>query len=897
MKMNGKMMSGLRKGLTGGSVVSCEAGLARCTIHNAECTLGDGGDAIGAESGEIRAESGAWSAESGGMTLKCRNLHRARGRKGVLVPVDDFGRVATGNGRLLLTFEWDGVGEAVLTARGGELQVTVIEEGDTRGETVSVGRLPMGPTAAVAETSREITLMTEAGAYRLIQPRSGGLAGDWELGKIATDYPALRFGVTATTEMRVTVEERVLKGSYGTTTTRMSREDEEALKDDAMKAYCEIDRHSRGLGYAMQPMLMRYRLKDSEGRTLHESGITLVGTEGGFQLAGRQKVTLAGGKRTAGELKATCFLAGIGLGGDEADEATKRRVAVLEIEGSGPIHLPDLTGETATRVTGNEVEYCLPGMAPGAGLTEARGRRGEITEGLAARAGKALRRVATIAYPYMKLSGGGMMTIGGAASQEGTTKQLIERQNKILAETPAEPGEEETMRARCSMPHTFTATAGTRAGNTTLWGNPTAKPYEGYSLTALAAKMSGAKVAATVEVDLTGMNGESGGLVARNEMVAAGDDLTLSPRLSYPDRRATKMRIRVANGTGSGVRSVEVELKPVAGRNEAAYLSIDQKPITLENDATRTYKAGITTATGVKLTGTVVATESGRIEEAKCARDCGAGEVTAIVGSTPSTSSWDFGRDRFYVMAQGGIVSVACSGNGERLTMQELDRRGVKVAEHVTPTSRSDAGVAAIAGGELVTISGVRVKTLGMAPQDATALGWDGADGDFWITRSTGLTQLRPMDEPGSCYERDTPRIDSLLSDGNRILIITPGHDLLDSKVRSIEAKDVEWTVRVGLGDTAHYPRVRGTVGALRRVTAIGLAMVASVIQARFTASSDNGAGGQWMRLLAGAMLSGALRAPFFLPVEASRRRCMTLTIRGHVAGDAEIRGVQVFMR
>lgn len=880
----------MKGGLSGGSVVSCDAGLASADW------IAESGE-VRAESADVRAESGAWGSECGGMTLSCRNLHRARGRKGVLVPVDDFGRVATGNGRLLLTFQWEGVGEAVLTARGGELQVTVIEAGDARGETVSVGRLPMGPTAAVAETSREITLMTDAGAYRLTQPLGGGLAGDWELGKIATDYPALRFGVTATTEMSATVAERVLKGSYGSTTTRLSREDEEALKEDAMTAYCEIDRQSRGLGYAMQPMLMRYRLKDSEGRTLHESGIMLVGTESGFQLTGRQKVTLTAGKRAAGTLKATCFLAGIGLGGEEADEATKRRVALLEIEGSGPIHLPDLTGETATRVTGTEVEYCLPGMAMGAGLTEARGRRGEITEGLAARGGKALRRVATIAYPYMKLSGGAMMTIGGAASGEGTTKQLIERQNRILAETPKEPDADETMRGRCSLPHTFTASAGARAGNTTLWGNPTAKPYEGYSLAAMAAKMSGSRVPATVEVELTGVNGESAGIVARNEMIAAGDELTLSPRLSYPDRRATKMRIRVANGTGSGVRSAEVELKPVAGRNEAGYLDPNQKPIALENDPTRTYKAGITTATGVKLTGTVVATESGRIEEAKSARDCGTGEVTAIMGSTPSTSSWDFGRDRFYVMAQGGIMSVACSGNGEKMTMQDLDRRGVKAREHVTLTSRSDAGVAAIAGGELVTISGVRVKTLGRVPADATALGWDGTDGDFWITRSTGLTQLRPLDEPGSCYERDTPQIDSLLSDGNRILIITPGHDLLDSKVRSIEVKDVEWTVRVGLGDTAHYPRVRGTAGALRRVTAIGLAMVASVIQARFTASSDNGAGGQWMRLLAGAMLSGALRAPFFLPVEASRRRCLTLTIRGHVAGDAEIRGVKVFMK
>ena len=82
------------------------------------------------------------------------------------------------------------------------------------------------------------------------------------------------------------------------------------------------------------------------------------------------------------------------------------------------------------------------------------------------------------------------------------------------------------------------------------------------------------------------------------------------------------------------------------------------------------------------------------------------------------------------------------------------------------------------------------------------------------------------------------------------------------------------------------------------RITAIGLAMVASAVKARLTATTDGGAASiALVRLLLSAMISGPMRESLFLPVNSGRRHWFTIGLKGVVSPDMRLSGVSLHLK
>ena len=89
----------------------------------------------------------------------------------------------------------------------------------------------------------------------------------------------------------------------------------------------------------------------------------------------------------------------------------------------------------------------------------------------------------------------------------------------------------------------------------------------------------------------------------------------------------------------------------------------------------------------------------------------------------------------------------------------------------------------------------------------------------------------------------------------------------------------------------------RGAIGSVLRITAIGLAMVASAVKARLTATTDGGSASiALVRLLLSAMISGTMKESLFLPMRAGRRHWFTIGLKGSVSADMRLSGVSLHM-
>ncbi len=823
--------------------------------------------------------------------VSCVNL-RPGPEPGRLVPVDDFEAVANTGAEAepMLCWNHPERGECLLLRSGNALTVlSGCEHGAEATARYTTSPLMSVPLCAAAEgDGGRVTVMTAERAFYL---SPGDADGVWRVEEARPELPAVTLMAGDFSTLTAEVAPTRLKGSYTASSHRLSGADSKTLRDDLNAAVEEAECLARSAGRSIAPLLMRYRLKNACGDTLFLSPVVLVGTDNGYQLSGEMSATVSTGDvmaRSAVTLSVESFRPQLRLPGG-TDSHVAGLVKQLEVEAVGPLHGTDADGIVWNNidVTERKLRFYMPGMAATM-ASDTEGLRRMIVEALA-RFDELSERVASVDDPFGTDKSG--KVIDTAVPSGGLSAAKC---RKKLMSAIARPLKDRALHERrlCGNGWTaaaFTADTAATNGDTTIWGNITALPHQSWGAGHFATDSN----ASQAWTSTTSTERNEG----RATCNMAGYDHAprqLSPLIVWPGESGGRMTIKVKTAEGTAIETVE--LTPVAGSGLSARLSPNLRPTALSYSSDNTFRVAAPTVAGKKLTGAIATTPSGNSLSPAGLMLSPGSRIAGITTATALSSAWDFSRDRFYVFGDGGIHLCITNSRHEPLAVQVIDGRPVRSRHHIA-TGTADRGVAVIAGGCAVNVRGSKATDFpGITPDNASGIGWE--RGDLWIMLESGKAQVRPSEAPDHFYLRDTPAIVSSLSSGDGRLRIVDRDGLLhDSLHRTQSDKEVEWSCRIEMPQHVATP-TRGTIGSVLRITAIGLAMVASAVKARLTATTDGGAAGIAMvRLLLSAMISGTMKESLFLPVGAGRRHWFTIGVKGTVSPDMRLSGVSLHMK
>lgn len=132
-------------------------------------------------------------------------------------------------------------------------------------------------------------------------------------------------------------------------------------------------------------------------------------------------------------------------------------------------------------------------------------------------------------------------------------------------------------------------------------------------------------------------------------------------------------------------------------------------------------------------------------------------EIVKVAPLPRSGSGWDFSRLKLLMFGTNGIMMATLNGKGEFHSVTTIDRRAVRNAGSVCEgTGEGGATLLAIAGGEIVELSGQKVTTLwtpGSLPRGRVgvqtlgslhAIGWEGKHREIWLADTERLWRLTP---------------------------------------------------------------------------------------------------------------------------------------------------------
>ena len=823
--------------------------------------------------------------------VSCTNLCPGK-ESGRLVPVDDFeGLAHVGrDARPILCWNHPHRGRCLLLQSGNMLTVVTGSEGGAETTLChSLEPLKSRPMCAVAEgDGSTVAVMTPTGAYLLTADATEGL---WHIKDANQEFPAAMFTSGGFTTLTTEVAEATLKGSYTATSRKLCKSDRIALRDDLSASIEEIECIARSSGRSIAPLLMRYRVKNATGQTLFLSPIVLIGTDKGYQLGEELKtaVTTGGSMRREGfTLSVESFKPTLILPGQPGEEISER-ATTLEVEAAGPLHGADADGIVWNNLNlaDGTLRFYMPGMA----ATMASDTEKIISHVLqvVARFDDLCETVAVVNNPFATENQGRIIELP-IPNSGLTAKECRLRHVKAISRPLRERKSYETLlTGGGNTAARFTADTGTNNGDTTLWGNITVLPFESWGAGHFAISRAASKSwSATVSSE------NSAGRAVCNTAGYDNAPTELSPLIVWPVEEECTMTVKVKTSDGTAMETIK--LSPIAGSGLSAWLSPNLKPLSLDYTSDTAFTTSASTIKGKEMTGSIVSAPSGAVLCPSGMMSAPGSRIVGITTATALSSAWDFSRDRFYIFGEGGINLCITNARHEPVAVQLLDGRCVKSRKDIA-VGTADRGVAAIAGGCAVNVKGSRTCDFpGITPDTACGIGWDG--GDLWIMLEGGKAQVRPSESPDHYYLRDTPQIVSSLSCGDGCLrIIDQSGMLCDSSHRVGSEKEIEWSCRVELPSYVPTP-TRGAIGSVLRITAIGLAMVASAVKARFTASSDGGAAPIALaRLLLSAMISGTMKESLFLPVNATRRHWFTIGLSGTVSPDMRLSGISLHLK
>ena len=733
-------------------------------------------------------------------------------------------------------------GDMLLLARGNELWQT-----DGKNERL-LGEFS-GNIGAV--------MPVEAGRSIVMADKPLEISGDVCADAIpAPGFPALRRIDLAT--VSAPLPGRTLRGNYGSRSTTLEAADIATLTDDFLDAYCRLGDMAAGAGGFIAPVIAQVRLRGGDGNLLHTSAPVIIAPEVGLQ-AVETSMTVCdgdGGSTTSGAvLRATSFCIGVSFPATGEVEWSGE-VASVEVLVSPQLHPVD----AAVTVSGSFGSFQggagkLTVVAPG---VESKGDRAAEGTRFHRRVVAALARIDDI----MTVTVFGVSSAAGRVCNPSATdtRRQLTALVSVLGGKVKPPTD--VMMRELSRPHTFTAAVARQSGDTVVWGDITCHRFPGYTAREMGVAHEVSQPAAVPTACLVKF--ADGSSVVTSMTEHCFNTLALSPLITYPHPDAVELTVIV------GTRSVTVPLTPVGDGRTACWLDPQCRAVVPGVELGMFILPSATPRVSRFPDGVAVASRATPLDVAMAVRT-GCGQVVELTPTVRTSSSWDFGRARFYAFTTSGICGIAVSGS--TVTVAVIDSRGVTRKCGVATTS---GGVAAIAGGDLVMVTGSRCVTLRENVQ-ADMAGWCGSRGELWLTGSVDGKTLVCDVKGNAIMTRDDVAPVMFLSASPSLYMLDRDGKVLDASVEvGSPAREVSWRVRVPLG-------------AWSAMTGMSVALSSSRYKGNVTLLADNGAGSAHALPVVDMAVDGEVNHPVVARLSAPLRRYATVAVSGVVSADTLI--------
>lgn len=703
--------------------------------------------------------------------------------------------------------------------------------------------------------------------------RDAGAPGGWRFtmhGRMPAMPPLLlRQG------RRQTISETVsgLKLSQTLTggSSRLSATETASLSKRVAEAYVRLKQRASAAGYSLQPRLARVRVEDRHGDTIATGPIILVCSPDGPQCTGGATFTLDSDGQT---LQASALMANaynLELSGmRQIAEPWRRMACRAVVETSAQIEPYDPAGSAGTPAIASDgrtitVAMPLPGMA---------GSKAGIVAAVEKRALKALQagewmEQASIADPF----GGEIQKLTIPLSDLPAARGV----------NPAPERDAESFRAMYAAP-----------GGEIIATDPLTEPFDGHTpaqlLTQTAASAGSAwRAVATVALR------DPDGTMHQAVRVAEGSDenpLGFSPLLTYPDERATSIRLAIKRG-GTNVEQTYA-MRPVRGSGIACHISLSS-PTLMPSQTVADLDVGATTAPARCDAGIIATATASTLSDRRLRHRLGTGSIDAVAEWPAGSGSWDFSRTRLALATRSGIYQLTLDANGRvhaTRRMSALTADGGRLTECTDLKGRF---LLMLSGGRPAELRGSKVALLPGGIERAREAAYGGKRSEYWWTETgaDGATRLMHGQLRDGTVERiaaEYPGISgeiALRTWQGHLLILAGGGATYCADIESWPEEGVRMALRLR-HDFSGY----GTGIAGRPVRA---AVFGSGLSGSIAIAADRGS--RRAAMLAGFKVSGDLTTPIVAPLATGYRPWIELQADLTVGSDAEVRPLAVARR
>lgn len=644
---------------------------------------------------------------------------------------------------------------------------------------VEVGKLPSEPRCITFDGD-DVVISTDKGMCRLHRMVDDVTHEDsWTCTLPSGELPGLHFTVVDRGIISVPTEGVTFAKSYEKWGSRLAIADIRSLSASLKEAYLRLTSTIADAGDFSQPVAVRYKLRDINGKLLFTGPVTVITAQGrGWQgmdgMTARVHADSDGYFTHADSMSLSMrrFTLAIDLPGNREEYETAVDGIYAEVYVLPQLHPFDASTNAEYRLSTTPGEEAMTVWLPGATLGRAP-LTSRLTRNLMLAPAYMEQheiKIATITHPFTRRPRRVEIPIPDSCSELHRTASDDNAAWRAMSYKVAT--DSEMLGIRLGNPHSFSAGCVCRSGRNVVWGNIRRTPFKGFDLNSLSTGDITVPVTrASIRVTLTGIDGKEIQVV-RDMSAMASDGLfiasdTLSPMVMYPDPSASLIEVRIERQDGS-VGETSIHLTPSADRRCAISLSPSLSPLTLTatDIPFAPYTADNASEYMPSTTGIAnPATPDTIIGALDC---CNGGSITNIIPAWQANASWDYGAGRFYIMASSGIYGLAADCTAvNRMKSSLIDPRGSVLSHCAVMTPH---GVAALAGGDLILLKGTHGQTL-LHYVTASAIGYSNSHDELWLPETYGVT-ICQLTHGASTYRRPDINIRSLLQTATEILMI-----------------------------------------------------------------------------------------------------------------------------
>lgn len=672
------------------------------------------------------------------------------------------GRIESPDGRRWIAFE-----------HGGKL---ICHDGVS---SVTLPDAPGRPSGIVRNGGRYLVMMGADAAPIWLSPDG---EGRWSWQSTADMPVPLAIVRKDEAALAATVGGCGLRGAYTSRSTRLSEADRATLGRLVGDAYRSIAVSAVQRQVYFQPVIARYSLIARDGTTLYVSAPVMVTPPAGQQLLGVDFTLTGADFATLSEERMTASAFTLQLRPcAPLPEQWLETVGSVRLSVSPQLHPYDGTDCAPHRIgpftaTAGSLHVGLPGVNDS---LSAQGGDGSslrrLTEAILATADESLAVRATFAFDSVAGTWGEAGQPVGHPAPDPMAE--IASLRRLAAGGGGRSGPDVALLNALTLPHRLCAGLAATCGDCVAYAGLSAMRFNGwmpceFAVASVQGNPEGLPQSAPAAVKVTFADGSS---CVRSGAAGPFAVSALSPLLTYPAADAVKLELFYER------YSLRVSLRPDPSGRYAYWLADDGLPVGMTRDMPAFVLPSESPRRLPLPSAVAVASASDPLNPLAVIRTAEARPV-ALVSSPGSAGGWDSGSARFYLFGREGVQSLTVSQSRARLTARTLDTRSVDSADAVCRIGGSS--LAALAGEDLVKISGQRVSTL-RSFVGAARLAWHPVRGELVCFYSADRPcpenftvaeggVVRPLIPDATVHGRDgrmlyslsCPQPSSLLADG-----------------------------------------------------------------------------------------------------------------------------------